>query len=197
MDARPTMPEESFELLVRRHRSRVFSLALRMTGSAGDAEEIAQETFLAAWRHLSSFRGESAVGSWLYRICANLCLMRLRRRRLEPIDQDEARDLPGPRFDSDGTLVPSTSLDWAEGAERQALDRELRRAILRATASLPEEHRAVFLLKDLAGLSYEEIARSTRSSVPSVKSRLHRARLAMREAIDAFYGEPGLALAAP
>lgn len=176
-------PFEDFEALVARHRRGVYALALRMMKDPADAEELTQETFLAAWQHLSRFRGDAALGSWLYRICANCCLMRLRRRRPETVTE-----LPGPRFDATGTLLPSRAPDWtAPSAETHALNRELGRALEEATARLPDTHRAVFLLKDVEGLSYEEISQTVGESVPAVKSRLHRARLALREAIDSFY----------
>lgn len=180
---------EAFEQLVTRYRSKVFGLALRMMQDRGEAEEIMQETFLSAWQNLPSFRGESAFGSWLYRICANFALMRLRRRKFEAPPGEEPK-LPGPKFDSEGTMLTLPSYDWSRGTEEKALDRELGQAIENATAELPVDYRTVFLLKDVEGLSYEEIAEATRSSVPAVKSRLHRARLALREAIESFYAQP-------
>ncbi|MBI5543951.1 MAG: sigma-70 family RNA polymerase sigma factor [Deltaproteobacteria bacterium] len=182
----------AFERLVTLYRSKVFGLALRMTKDRGEAEEIVQETFLSAWRHLDAFRGDAAFGSWVYRICANFCLMKLRRRKVEAPAQEEEQ---GPRFDADGRLVESAGIDWSRSSEAQVLDHELRCAITCATATLPEEHRAVFLLKDIDGLSYEEIGQAVGATIPAVRSRLHRARLAMREAIDAYYGQPGLAMA--
>jgi RNA polymerase sigma-70 factor (ECF subfamily) len=179
----------AFEKLVLRYRSKIYGLALRMMKDAGEAEELMQETFLSAWQNLPRFRGESAFSSWLYRICANFALMRLRRRKFEAPPQAEEQ-LPEPRFDSEGTLLATPSYDWSRGTEEKALDRELRNAIETATSKLPVDYRTVFLLKDVEGLSYEEIAEATESSVPAVKSRLHRARLALRESIESFYAAP-------
>jgi RNA polymerase sigma-70 factor (ECF subfamily) len=187
----------AFEELVARYRSKVYGLALRMMKDPGDAEEVLQETFLSAWQNLPSFRGESAFGSWAFRICANFCLMRLRRKKVEATEAEAQAQLPGPRFDSSGTLLNAPSYDWSRGTEEKALDNELRKAIEEATATLPDEHRTVFLLKDIEGLSYEEIAETLGTTVPAVKSRLHRARLALRESIDAFYKQPGTARASP
>lgn len=178
---------KAFETLVNLHQSRVYSLALRMMKNAEEAEELVQETFLSAWQNLGKFRGDSAFGSWLYRICANFALMRLRRRRLEPEPMD-FQNLPEPKFDGNGTLMGVNSHEWSRNPEGLALDKELRRAIEEATARLPDDYRAVFLLRDQDGLSYEEIAKSLEITVPAVKSRLHRARLALRESINAFYG---------
>ncbi len=180
----------AFEELVNRYRSKVYGLALRMMQDASDAEEIMQESFLSAWQNLPRFRGDSAFGSWVYRICANFALMRFRRRKVEA-ESDQHGQLPEPKFDSEGSLMQAPSYDWTRGTEEKALDHELRRAIEHATSLLPDDHRTVFLLKDLEGLSYEEIAESTGTTIPAVKSRLHRARLALREAIEAFYSQPG------
>jgi len=183
-----------FEELVARHRSRIYALALRMMRDPTDAEEVLQESVLSAWQNLADFRGDAAFGSWVYSICANNCLMRLRRRKIE-LNAAEAELLSGPRFGPRGELLDTPSHDWTRGTEEKALDNELRRAIERAAASLPPEHRAIFLLKDIDGLSYQEIGVALGTTVAVVKSRLHRARLAMRQAIDAFYAEPKLKLA--
>ncbi|HEY3448134.1 MAG TPA: sigma-70 family RNA polymerase sigma factor [Myxococcales bacterium] len=181
---------DAFEVLVTRHRSKVYGLALRMLKDPGAAEEVLQETFLSVWQNLPNFRGESAFTSWTYRICANFCLMRLRRPKIEGVEIDAEQGLPGPSFDSEGALLGAPSYDWTRGTEEKALDNELRRAIEQATETLPDDHRTVFLLKDIEGLSYEEIAETMGVTVPAVKSRLHRARLALREVIEGFYRDP-------
>lgn len=177
---------QAFEALVALHRSKIYALALRMLRSPSEAEELTQETFLSAWQNLPRFRGESAFGSWLHRICANFALMRLRRQKLEPALADEPV-MPEPRFDANGSLLSPFSYDWARGTEEKVLDRELREAIEQASAGLPEDYRTVFLLKDVEGLSYEEISQAIGITVAAVKSRLHRARVALRESINAFY----------
>lgn len=176
----------AFEALVGRHEDKVYGLALRMTRSEADAAEITQDTFLSAYQHLSEFRGEAAFGSWVHRIAANNALMRLRRQKVLDIVSD---DLAGPEFTERGSLAEPPESDWSRRADDQLLDEELGRAIQTATDALPEGYREVFLLKDVEGLSYEEISEMVGISVPAVKSRLHRARLALREAIDAFYKE--------
>lgn len=185
----PTTRElADFEEVVVRYRSKVYGLALRMMKDPDLAEEMLQETFLAAWQNFAGFRGDAAIGSWLYRICTNCCLMSLRRRKMERGLNETEQALPGPHFDPEGNLLESPSGDWvAESAEDLALTHELRRAIEGASAALPDEHRAVFLLRDVSGLSYEEIAETVGSTVPAVKSRLHRARLALRQAIQDLY----------
>ena len=170
------------------NRSRVYALALRMMRNEAEAEELVQDTFLSAWQNLHNFRGDSAFSSWLHRICANFALMRLRRKRLEPQRMEEGEVLPEPRFDSNGALFGVPSYEWARGPDQAALDKELGQAIESATAQLPDDYRAVFILRDHEGLSYEEIAQALGLTVAAVKSRLHRARLALRESISIYYG---------
>jgi RNA polymerase sigma-70 factor (ECF subfamily) len=174
----------AFEKLVERHRSRVYGLALRMLNSPEDAAEVLQDAFISAYNNLQNFRGDSQFGSWMHRIAANHALMRLRHRKVvrqveEPLDE--------PTFNDRGSLIDEVA--EVKDAEGQAMDKELRRAIEQAAAALGDDYREVFVLKDLEGLSYEEIAQLTASSVPAVKSRLHRARLSLRAAIDRFYAD--------
>jgi RNA polymerase sigma-70 factor (ECF subfamily) len=178
----------AFEALVARYRSRVYSLALRMLQNPTDAEEVVQETFFSAYQNLPNFRGEAQFGSWLHRICANFCLMRLRHQK---VVNSATEDLVTPEFDDRGHLVVGEGTDWSRRADERVMDAELREAIEKAVAKLPPEHRAVFLLKDTEDLSYEEIAEAVGASVPAVKSRLHRARLALRQAIDEFFADGG------
>ena len=175
----------AFEKVVALHRDRVYGLALRMMRSEADAAEITQEVFLSAWRNLSGFKGETtpAFVAWLNRIAANQTLMRLRHRKVVNQVEDS---LEAPQFNDRGSLIDQVA-DWKSDALSLTLDAELSKAISQATDALPEEYRQVFLLKDVDGLSYEEISEITGDSVPAIKSRLHRARLTMRSAIDAFY----------
>lgn len=175
----------AFEQLVERHRNQVFAMASRMLNSPDDAAEVTQEAFLAAYRHLPEFRGDSAFGSWVYRIAANYSLMRLRHRK---VANEVEGALDAPHFNERGSLLDNVA-DWGRDAEGQTLDAELRKAIEAASQTLPDEYREVFVLRDLEGLPYEEIATLTNTSLPAVKSRLHRARLALRQAIDHFYAE--------
>ncbi|NMO13463.1 sigma-70 family RNA polymerase sigma factor [Pyxidicoccus fallax] len=174
----------AFEALVDAHRDKVYGLALRMTRSEADAAEITQDTFLSAYQHLKDFRGDAAFGSWVHRIAANHALMRLRHRR---VAQAAEQELQGPEFTERGSLAEYPQSDWSRDAEGKALDAELGSAIQQATERLPQGYREVFLLKDVDGLSYEQISEVTGDSIPAIKSRLHRARLALREAIDEFY----------
>jgi RNA polymerase sigma-70 factor (ECF subfamily) len=174
---------------VEANRNKVYGLALRMTRSEADAQEIVQDTFLSAYEHLKDFRADAAFASWVHRIAANFALMRLRHRKVAE-KQGEVEMHEGPEFNERGSLEDYPASDWSRRADEKVLDQELGQAIQQATDRLPEEYRQVFLLKDVEGLSYEEIAELTGDSVPAIKSRLHRARLALREAIDHFYNGP-------
>ena len=176
----------AFEALVETHRDKVYGLSLRMTRSEADAAEITQDTFLSAYQHLKEFRGDAAFGSWVHRIAANNALMRLRHRRVVQAAEGE---LQGPDFTERGSLSVYPAQDWSRSAEGRILDAELGHAIQEATDRLPEGYREVFLLKDVEGLSYEQIAEVTGDSIAAIKSRLHRARLALRDAIDRFYNQ--------
>ena len=180
----------AFAQLVERHQRQLFRLALRMTGSEADAQEVLQEAFLNAYQKLPLFRGEAQFSSWLYRIAANSALMRLRRKRRAPDTvPDEPIELASPRFTENGGFEAPPRSDWSQRADEKMQSRELGSAIDKAVAELPEDYRTVFLLKDVDGLSNEEIANALELSVPAVKSRLHRARLALREKLGEFFGE--------
>ncbi len=176
----------AFAMLVERHQRQVYRLALRMTGSEADAQEILQEAFLNAYQKLPLFRGEAQFSSWLYRIAANSALMRLRRKRRAPDAlADQPLELAGPRFSAEGYLEPEG--DWSQRADERMMSGQLGQAINKAVEELPDDYRTVFLLKDVDGLSNEDIAQALDLTVPAVKSRLHRARLALREKLGEFF----------
>jgi len=172
----------AFGQLVVRHQDRVYAVAMHLLRDASEAEEVVQETFLAALEKLGGFRGDAAFTTWLHRVAANAALMRLRKRRRAP---DALADEPVeellPRFDAQGHLVlEGPSHDWSKRADEQLADRQVRQAVEQAVQNLPEDYRIVFLLRDVEGLSSEAMADLLGISVAAVKSRLHRARLALR-----------------
>jgi RNA polymerase sigma-70 factor (ECF subfamily) len=150
---------DAFEALVRRHRLRVYRVALRMLGDPVDAEDAAQDAFVQAWQALPRFRGDAAFGTWVYRVVTNRCLTRIRDRRLSD-------PLPGP----EALQAPGT--DTADSAvARMQIE-----AVKRAVAGLTPEQRAPWVLRELEGLTYEQIADTLALSLPAVKARIHRAR---------------------
>ncbi len=178
----------AFEELVRRHRGRVYAVALRVVKSDQEALEIVQDTFLSAYKKLPDFRGEAAVGSWLHRIAVNFALMRLRHRKVVDASQEPLETEAG-KFRPDGHWDEIPTGLWGRRADDLALDSELRDKINEAVDALPDAYRTVFVLRDLEGLSYEEIAEAVETTVPAIKSRLHRARLSLREKLAAYFDE--------
>jgi RNA polymerase sigma-70 factor (ECF subfamily) len=161
----------AFEELVTTYQHRVFGVALRMLGSRAEAEEIAQEAFLRAHRSVVSFRGDARLGTWLYGIASRLCLNRL-----------SSPDRRMARGDAALADVPATTRDAAAEVERAELDAALRTAI----EELPNEQRLVLVLRDVEGLSYEEIADALALVPGTVRSRLHRARMQLKEKLERF-----------
>jgi RNA polymerase sigma-70 factor, ECF subfamily len=162
----------AFEELVLAYQHRLFGLALRMLGNAAEAEEIAQEAFLRAHRSLGDFRGDAKLSTWLYAIASRLCLNRLAgsERRLGRQGEETLLRLPHAGSGPDAA------------AERSELEAALGRAI----AELPEDRRIVVLLRDVEGLSYDEIAQALGLELGTVRSRLHRARSDLKGKLERF-----------
>ncbi len=162
---------DAFEKLVLAYQHRVFSIALRMLGDRGEAEEVAQEVFLRVHRSIRNFRGEAKISTWLYAITSRLCLNRLKSLgRQQRVGEAALAGL------ADGHPNPGTALEASE------LEAALRRAI----AELNDERRIVVVLRDLHGLTYEEIAAALELPLNTVRSRLHRARMELKERLERF-----------
>jgi len=179
---------EAFETLVERYQDKVYRLAFRFMRNETEAKEIVQETLLSVWRKLDGFKGDSQFSSWLYRVTANAALMRLRTQRRHPEVSTEELD---PSFlDRGGPAygqVTSPGDNWARRPDDELQSEELRTQLQRAIDDLPEIYRTVFLIRDVDGFSTEETAEALDISVPTVKTRLHRARIALREAIGKYF----------
>ena len=162
---------DAFGELVRQYEKRVYAVALRSSGSPEDAADITQEVFLRAWRSIESFRGDSGFSTWLFRITMNLCVDHARHKNAQPQTQplvvgEEDAERP----------IPDTAPTPEEHLENSELGRELAAAL----DEVSEEHRRIVLLRDVSGLSYTEIAEVLEISEGTVKSRLSRARIALR-----------------
>jgi RNA polymerase sigma-70 factor (ECF subfamily) len=166
----------AFEDLIRPHEGRVYQTVLRITRNPTDAADVYQNAMLAAFDKLAAFRGDAAFGTWLHQIAVNAALMHRRAARQSPVVLEE--DLPS--FNWMGGYTQRVH-DWSESAEDQVYRAELRRALSDALESLPDLERTIVWLKDVAGLSHDEIATATESTVLAVRTRLHRARLRLRE----------------
>ena len=164
----------AFEQLMLASQDRVYTLCLRMTGNREDALDLAQEAFLNAWRGLPSFQGNSSFSTWVYRLASNACIdfLRKRKRRQQgesphSLDDEEA-PLPEPA-------------DPRGSPEEELERRELRRAVERGLQALPDHHRQVLVMRELSGMSYQEIGAVLDLDLGTVKSRIARARLALKK----------------
>lgn len=161
---------DAFEQIVILYERKIYALAFRSTGSEADAADLTQEVFLRAWRSLGKFRGDSAVSTWLYRITMNLCVDFSRKKKIQavPLADEEGTELPLP--DTRAANLPEAALD----------SKELSRELSAALGELSEEHRQIVMLRDVSGLSYQEIGRLLSLEEGTVKSRIARARRNLR-----------------
>jgi len=172
--------KEACALCVREHSTHVYHLALKLTGDPAAAEDVLQETFLSAFKAIPRFEGKSQLSTWLYRIAHNAALMKLRKRQVDTVSLDE------PVENGAGVPEPREFADWSENPEEMLMDAEMRQAMQTAIASLSETLRSVFVLRDVNGLSTAQTAEVLGLSEEAVKSRLLRARLALREKLSAY-----------
>lgn len=164
----------AFEQLMLDNQDRVYTLCLRMTGDREDALDLAQETFLNAWRGLSSFQGNSSFSTWVYRLASNACIDFLRKRK-----RRQQGESPHSLDDEEAPL--SEPADPRGSPEEELERRELRRAVERGLQALPDHHRQVLVMRELSGMSYQEIGAVLDLDLGTVKSRIARARLALKK----------------
>ncbi len=180
----------AFEELVNRYERRIWTLAKRMVQHREDAEDVTQETFLTALEHLDELRDEERFGAWLVQIATRHAFRVLERRQRSSIvsletmtsemaDEDDGEPIPHPEFIA----------DWRENPEELLMRAETRQLIEQALNELPEKYRAVFLLRDVEGLSVKETAQALGISEANVKVRLLRARLQLREKLTRYFGD--------
>ena len=162
--------EDAFAALVRRYEDKVYGLALRVLDSPEDAADAAQEAFLSAWRGLPAFRGEAGFSTWLYRLTMNAAVDSLRRNRRQR----------GQLSLDDGERAPDLA-DGGPGPQERAEHAELREAVAAGLTQLSDDHRQVLVLREVRGLRYEEIAQVLALDLGTVKSRIARARTALRK----------------
>jgi RNA polymerase sigma-70 factor (ECF subfamily) len=171
----------AFDLLVLRYQQRIMKLIMRYVHDPAEAQDVAQEAFIKAYRAMPAFRGESAFYTWLYRISINTAKNHLVALQRRPLEYD--LDLQNPE-----NYELNARLRDEESPEGLALQEELRRTIERTIASLPEELRTAIMLREIDGLSYEEIAQAMECPVGTVRSRIFRAREAIDKSIAALSG---------
>lgn len=171
----------AFERLVRDYGGRMLAVTRRFLANDEDAQDAVQEAFLSAFKALDRFEGQSRLGTWLHRIAVNAALMKLRTRKSRP--QEQSADELLPQFHADGHQAHPTS-GWRDEGLAALERRETRDLVRRSIENLPENYRIVLLLRDIEGKDTEETAELLGMTPNAVKTRLHRARMALRELLD-------------
>ena len=169
------------EALIARYGDRAYRLAMRITGNRPDAEEVVQEAILSVVRKIDTFRGESAFGSWLYRIVSNAAYGCRRAQASMEIPLEEVL----PAFEEHGRHA-GLLRDWSSSVDDPAVQKQLRDVLTSAIDELPPHYRAAIVLRDVEGLSTADVADALGVTVPTAKSRAHRARLLLRERLSTF-----------
>lgn len=181
VDAFKAGDTSAFEEIIARYEAKVLNLALRFTRNQEDAEEVMQDVFITVYRKIDGFRGQSAFSSWLYRIVVNAAFMKLRKKKQNQTVsmEDLAPAIKQYCMERDG--VASTH------SYNIAVTHELQEVLQRAIDRLPDQYRAVFVLRDIDGLSNQETGQILDLSIPAVKSRLHRSRIMLRKRLQRYY----------
>ena len=176
---------KAFSELLRRYEGKIFRLALHITQNREDAEDVLQEAFLKAYEHLDQFQGQSRFYTWIVRIAVNQALMKLRKRKSDrSVSLDDT-------IDTGEDTVAREIAAWDENPEQQYSREEINEILGSAIDGLAPIYRAVFVLRDVDGLSTEEAADALDLSVPAVKSRLLRARLQLRDKLTRYFKRKG------
>lgn len=174
--------EEAFRQMVLLYQHKVFHLVYRMMGNREEAEDLSQEIFVTVFKNIDAFRGDARFSTWLYRIATNQCKNRIKYLARRAKDRTQGLDVT-----PDGDLQATPLSTAPARPDRMVQGKELERAIQRALADLDDEHRALIVLRDIQGLPYAEIAQITGLNPGTVKSRLHRARVALKRRLGQRY----------
>lgn len=184
---------EAFDRFVEHFRAKIFQYSWLMCGHREDAEEVAQETLLKVFESFDQLREPERVRPWVFRIAKNACLMKRRKSVFAPTRELSLEEFMPAKNREDGHVRLQIA-DWSALPEDQLLQAEMKQALERAIADLPENYRSVILLRDLEELSTQETAQILELSEDTVKQRLHRGRLALRQALDEHLRAPQIAL---
>ena len=172
----------AFDELVRRYQDKVYRLSYKILRHEDDAAEALQDAFLSAYRGLKNFKAESTFSTWLYRIATNASLMKYRKRRDNHISLDQSQS-------QNDEAEPMQLPDWSAQPPEELLTAEMREVMKDSIERLPEELRTVFVLRDIRELSNDAVSKELGLSVAAVKSRLHRARIALRERLNRYFAD--------
>lgn len=187
--------ETAVHELAERYGSRIFQLALRHMKNREDAEEVTQDVLMKVYRKVGAFRGDAALSSWIYRITFNTAMSRLRNTRLARAAEKERDRAKAAEAALDQPRAPRQVADWSYMPDEVMLRTQLRQAVAQAIRDLPEIYRAPVMLRDIQGLTTEEASSRLKLKDQTLKSRLHRGRLLLRERLREFTS--GLALHRP
>jgi len=187
--------ETAVHELAERYGSRIFQLALRHMKNREDAEEVTQDVLMKVYRKVGAFRGDAALSSWIYRITFNTAMSRLRNTRLARAAEQERDRAMAAAAALDQPRTPRQTADWSQIPDELMLRTQLRQAVAEAIRELPEIYRAPVMLRDIEGLSTEEASSRLNLKDQTLKSRLHRGRLMLRERLRVFTN--GLSLHRP
>lgn len=172
---------DAFEMLVSRYERKVYTIAYRLTGHHEDASDIAQDAFIRVYTRLGDFRGDSSFYTWLTRIVTNACKDELRRRKRQNVTY-----LDQPVESDDGDMTRQMADEATDGPEQALERREMQSSVQKAIQSLDDHFRMVLVMRDIQGLSYNQIADALGENLGTVKSRLNRARSALKEALESM-----------
>jgi len=178
--------ESAVQELAERYTPRIFQLALRHMKNREDAEEVTQDVLMKVHRKVGAFRGDSALSSWIYRITFNTAMSRLRNGRAARAADQERERVEAAFADGDSSRTTPQPADWSHMPDEELLRLQLREAVAAAIADLPEIYRAPVVLRDTHGLSTEEASSRLHVKDQTLKSRLHRGRLMLREKLRNF-----------
>jgi RNA polymerase sigma-70 factor (ECF subfamily) len=172
---------KAFEELMRRTQDKIYNLGIKFFGNKEDAADLLQETYIKAYESLPNFEGRSSFSTWLYRIATNFALMKLRKEKMKKVSIEELKEI------SDGSKDSIDFYDWSENPYLHYKNEELKEILNEAINSLPPKYKTIFILHDIEGLSIQEVAKILSLSVPTVKTRIHRSRLYLREKLSEYF----------
>ena len=175
---------KAFEELVKRTQDKIYNLGLKLLGNKDDVLDLLQETYIKAYESLPKFEGRSSFSTWLYRIATNFALMKLRKEKFKKISIDEIKEATDGNYKLE---IP----DWSNSPYFQYKNEELKEILNEAINSLPPKYKTIFILHDIEGLSIQEISEILSLSIPTIKTRIHRSRLYLREKLSEYFKKKG------
>jgi RNA polymerase sigma-70 factor (ECF subfamily) len=185
---RQTKDPAYFKSVVRRYENRIYSAALRIVGTAEEAEEVVQDTFMKMHQNIASFKVRSSLAAWLFRIAHNVCMDKLRSRQRRKVFQIWTFDPQSTGGNSEeGMHVVINAADPSPNPSEELAANEQEEVIERSLRALPETQRTVVVLHDIEGFSYQEISEIIGASIGTVRSRLHYGRLKLRELLEPYF----------